>query len=61
MAIVGAFDLRHEAPQCGARPGWAAGDRRTRQRPTRTIVKAAQALQYLIRDPFGPTRPVTTS
>ena len=38
-----------------------ANDFRGNPRRITRIVKAVQALQYLIRDPFGPTRPVTTS
>ena len=38
-----------------------ANDFRGNPRRITRIVKAVQALQYLIRDPFGPARPVTTS
>jgi hypothetical protein len=38
-----------------------ANDFRGNQRRITRIVNAVQALQYLIRDPFGPARPVTTS
>ena len=38
-----------------------ANDFRGNPRRITTIVKAVQALQYLIRDPFGPARTVTTS
>jgi hypothetical protein len=38
-----------------------AGDFRGNPRRITMIVKAVQTLQYLIRDPFGSARTVTTS